>query len=202
MVHEQTFTEGTTMQYRRVGFFALVAIALVGCGSAAALGAQPAAVDSTSSPAPACPNASAPASTPQTMFCETPDEVSLGETSIHLSSIPDQALILVNQTLTTLPSASATPPVTQAQAESTALANASMIPGARVNNAQLAALHSATGLPAAGTAVWVIDVTPPGGFAGIGNGGIGSTPTTQSHDQYVWALVDASTGQSIGTFWS
>lgn len=177
------------MQFRKFGFFALVAVALVGCGTAAGAstaGPTPTSTSSgtpvpSSSPAPVCPTPGPNVS--NSAYCETPAEVAAGQVLVHSPTISDQNLIDQGVTLTVAPSDSST--ISQQDAESVAGANNSF--NKNPTSAVFGELHNQFGLPTEGTLVWVVDVTP-------------STPTLMANGTEDIAVADVFVNATTGAF--
>jgi hypothetical protein len=192
------------MQLRRVGFLALVAVALVGCGTAVshALGAQSFVEGNTVAPVTdsvACPSSSPG---PTTNFCLTPAELAAGQENVHSPTVPDSVLLSFGISLTISPSDSA--PISAQEAETTAVqfvSSLGVLPSAPVAaSAVLAERHDQTGQPVSGPLVWVIDVTPTGGAPAVACGNLGGCNQLPQGDRYVVTLVNATTGVTIGAF--
>lgn len=150
---------------RRFGFFALVAVALAGCGTVATtlLPASP--------PTPSCPRPGMPA--PTKSFCLTASEIQRGEQEAHIPGIPDAVFLYENASFTTSPRD--TSAISQSQAEQAALKYAiSLYPGTRLIGSVLVESHYACGTPAVGTLVWIVALRPPKGA--VTDGSRGTTP--------------------------
>ncbi len=184
MVHKDTFNEGTTMQYRRVGFFALCSVALVGCGAVAAnhaLGAQPAAVGSAGS---ICPS-SGPTNT--TGECVTPSEAAQGQTPAHMATVPDSALLSAGLRLNIGPSMD--PKFSKGQCEATLEANG--VSASNIHEGLLAYWQQSLDDSSAPTLVWVFNDTSATGEPIAPNG---------KPYSYGLTIVNATTGKVIGGF--
>lgn len=186
------------MQYRRAGFFALVAVALVGCGTAAthALGAQPAAVGSAAnseyaqaaaaasqSPAPVCTNPG-PTTIPSS-YCETSDEIAAGQVLVHSPTLSDSELLSAGYTLTIGPHDS--PTISESQALTTAGANNRY--NKNPTSAVLGEEHDQLGQPTNGPLVWIVDVSPSQTVP---------FPNCKCNVEFAIAIINASTGSFEG----
>lgn len=178
---------------RQIGFFTLVTIALVGCGTAAQLTIS--ALPSPTASTPIC-NPSAPA--PTENFCLTSAEQADGQTLVHMSTIPDSFFLEQNVSLTIAPSD--TPSISEQTAESTAMqATANQDP--QLNEAVLAEWHDAEGEPTTGQLTWIVNVTPSGGAVVPEGGGpaTGTGPTpVPSRKAFLVVYINATTGQVTG----
>ncbi len=176
-----------------VGFLAVVALVLSGCGTA------PPKTDEVRCPAVGYAT---------THFCLTPAEAALGQRNIHSPTIPDLVIIQGGITLTTSPADTNNPKVSEVQAAAIAVALLnSRIPKvpdppngpAHYNSAVLALVHDGYGNPAQGQLAWVVDVTPIGGIYGL-CGGMGACVQPPVKDQFAVIVVNASTGAVIQDF--
>lgn len=181
------------MQLRKIGFFALVAVALVGCGTAAlaTTGTSTSGTTGTtsssgsSSSAPEC-GTPAPGPRPvQTAFCETQAEESAGQTPVHLSGIPDAVLINAGITLTVAPSDS--PSISEQDALNIAAAHNGT--DHSPTQAVFGELHDVFGQPTNGQLVWVVNVSP-------------SVPVNTANGtiQHAFVVIDAINGNIIGNY--
>lgn len=176
------------MQFRRVGVFALVAIGLVGCGTAVshALGAQPAVVSN------AC-----------TAVQPTAAEAALGQGSICDPTLTTAQLTSIGLSITAPASSQAAPAISQTQAEQIAAVNTpgnfdkpvGTVGTQNVKSSLLCLAHDAQGSPASGELVWLVDFT--GSFPGPAYGGPPAASTPDSTVTAEVVEIDANTGAVV-----
>ncbi len=177
------------MHYRRVGFFALCSVALVGCGAAATV------------------NLATPELTPTATMPLTPAEAALGQQPVSVPTIPDSYILSMGDSLTIGPSDHAT--ISQAEAESIALnytRSDSSFRSAKANSAVLAEVHDSQGTQATGPLEWIVDVTPSKlspipYYGGVPESTLpaGQSPSTPnvSTNYYVIVFVNAQSGKVL-----
>ena len=170
------------MQFRRVGFFALVAVALVGCGTAASHALAVGGV--TTSTLNICPSSGPTITTGE---CVTTTEQANGQLPAHMSTIPDSALVSTGLRLTVGPQMA--PTFSKTQCEATIEANG-VVPS-NIHEGLLALWQTTLDDSTPPSLVWVFNVTP-----------VAPLPLAPDGHPYPYALsvVNATTGQVVGGF--
>lgn len=165
------------LHLRKTAFFTLVALALTGCGAAAAVTLHP--LDSSAAPTICA------ADTPIVSTCITQAEENLGETPLSGSTLTEQEIADAGFQFTSPPSTTAS--ISVAQADSVAM-EGDTLPSPAVRSTVLAELHDLNGDPAQGELVYLVDVTPPSGTL------YQSEPVS-----FAFIVVDATTGTVVGS---
>lgn len=168
---------------RRFGFFALVAVALAGCGAVASTVLDV----STSHAKNTCP---LPGSLPApTKMCRTSAEISDGQTIVHMRTIPDAALMINGINLTTDPHLKSA--ITQQQAVAAANAYYGVKdPNLVSDEAVFGEEHNVYGEPTSGQLVWIVNISP-----------LSITfPSPNPMQEYDYVVINGTTGRVITEF--
>lgn len=167
-------------------------ILLAGCGSTTGkVDAKP--TLSRSADSDSCSTQAPPSAT---RFCITPAEAALGEIAVHSASLTDAELIRNNVSLTIAPQDHSVITASEAVGAAQGFGRRGQGGSQVTRSSVFAEIHDKHGQPAKGRLVWIVDLTPPGGYQlqpQAESSDETSTPTGPVH----FIVVDATTGQAL-----